>query len=311
MIIGIDGGGTKTEGVLVNIKGKVIKHFITTGSNPNSQGLHQGVEAILETIFNLKGDEPLEGICLSIAGAAMESIQKNMIALMRAHIDENTKIRIGSDALGCMSSGIQNADGVVVIAGTGSSAFARKEGKYFRVGGWGHLIDDAGSGYDIGRLGLRAVLRAWDGRGEATLLTSLFTEKLGGTPPWESLGKIYEGGKAFVATFAPLVLKAQEDQVAKAIVSRSIEDLGKMVMAAGSHLNNTKIIPVVLTGSLWKNETLYKGVEKFLGQGYQMIIPGVSPVYGAVVEAALEVGWKIEGDFKENFRRSYEKTIKE
>ena len=307
MIIGIDGGGTKTEGVLVDLKGNVRKYFITSGSNPNSQGISQAVEAILETINYLKGTDTLEGICLSIAGAAMESIQKNIIALITPHIDSTTKILMGSDALGCMSSGIQNADGVVIIAGTGSAAFARKKGEYFRVGGWGHLIDDAGSGYDMGRLALRAVLRAWDGREKATSLTQLFIEKMGGTPPWENLGEIYEGGKAFVATFAPLVLQAKEDEVAKTIVQRSIEDLGKMVVAASSHLEKKEIIPVVLTGSLWKSETIYQGVKQFLGEKYQLIMPEVSPVYGAVVEAALEVGWTVDEKFQQNFQVTYKK----
>ncbi len=146
-----------------------------------------------------------------------------------------------------------------------------------------------------------------DGREKATSLTQLFIEKMGGTPPWENLGEIYEGGKAFVATFAPLVLQAKEDEVAKTIVQRSIEDLGKMVVAASSHLEKKEIIPVVLTGSLWKSETIYQGVKQFLGEKYQLIMPEVSPVYGAVVEAALEVGWTVDEKFQQNFQVTYKK----
>lgn len=309
MIIGIDGGGTKTEGVLVDQKGNIQKYLLEEGTNPNSKGFGRAAKTLCNMLdaFQSEGDK-VEALCLSVAGIAMEDIQKNLKKVIEPHLSETTKIRMGSDALGCMSSGIKNEDGIVIIAGTGSAAFARVDGKYSRVGGWGQLIDDAGSGYDIGRLGLRAVLRAYDGRGEATSLTDLFIEKMNGKEPWNALGEIYSGGKEYIATFAPVVLNTKDDSVAEHIIERSVFDLTEMIKAAKKHLHPMDIIPIVLTGSIWKSSRIYSGVKEKLGETYQLIIPRLKPVYGAAVEAAIDAGWYVDEAFENAFADSYEQN---
>ena len=306
MIIGIDGGGTKTVAVLVDQGSGVVLRLLDEGSNPNVCGFEATVKTLYAMIDRCRALGSMEALCLSLAGAGTQAMQARMTKAMQAHVPPSCRVRVGSDALGRMSSGIKHADGVVVIAGTGSAAFARCGGEYFRVGGWGHLIDDAGSGYDIGRLGLRAVLRAHDGRAPESALTQRFIDHLGGALPWEALSLIYEGGKQRVAGFAPVVLGTPDDQAAQAIVDRACAELAQMARTAGAQLRDApKELPVVAAGSVWKSERILQGVQRELGAGYRLIRPKRRPVFGAAIEAAADAGWCTGDAFDAAFDRTY------
>lgn len=306
MVIGIDGGGTKTEAVLVDRASGVVLRLLDVGSNPNVSGFEAAARTLGGMIDRCRAVGEIEAICLSLAGAGTPDIEARMAQAMRAQAPPACRVRVGSDALGCMSSGIKRADGVVVIAGTGSAAFARRDGAYFRVGGWGHLIDDAGSGYDIGRLGLRAVLRAHDGRAPETAMTQRFIDHLGGARPWEALALIYEGGKQRVAGFAPVVLGTERDAQAQAIVDRACAELAQMARTAGAHIQSARQgIPVVAAGSIWKSDRIFIGVRRELGAGYRLLRPQRRPVFGAAVEAAADAGWPTGDAFDAAFDRTY------
>src|SRR5690606_8774057 len=83
-----------------------------------------------------------------------------------------------------LAGGTGGRPGVVVIGGTGSVAFGRNaEGREHRVGGWGYLLSDEGSGFWIGREALIAVLHCMDGRGPHTILTDRVAEAVGAPGP--------------------------------------------------------------------------------------------------------------------------------
>ncbi len=129
---------------------------------------------------------------------------------------------------------------------------------------------------------------------------------MNGKAPWSALGEIYTGGKEYIASFAPLVLNAQGDPIADQIVTRSVFDLAQMVRAARKHLPKGGEIPVVLAGSIWKNDRVRHGVQKELGNSYIITVPRLKPVYGATVEAAIDAGWQVDDAFEENFAQSYQ-----
>ena len=82
--------------------------------------------------------------------------------------------------INALNSNIGYKNGMVLIAGTGSVVFVRNNEKIVQIGGWGYLLDGAGSGYDLGCRGFCAVLRDYDGRGPNTLLSNMYNERLGG-----------------------------------------------------------------------------------------------------------------------------------
>lgn len=143
-----------------------------------------------------------------------------------------------------------------MISGTGSICYGiDRQGNQVRTGGWGHLIDDRGSGYAIAVDILSSVVRAWDGRGEQTILTELVFEQLGIKELTELIHYIYapERSKKEIASLAALIGKAgeQKDAVALNIQERTADALYEMVQAVHKKMPAEK--ELVLAGSVLKN----------------------------------------------------------
>ena len=110
-------------------------------------------------------------ICLGIAGVDRASDEAVVRSIM-SRIGYKARILVVNDALIALQAGVGDAPGIVIVSGTGSIAYGRNDqGEASRAGGWGYVLGDEGSGYWIGRLALRAVVRHADGRGRVTSLT--------------------------------------------------------------------------------------------------------------------------------------------
>src|SRR5690606_12096698 len=122
--------------------------------------------------------------------------------------------------------------GILLIAGTGSSAWARGvDGRTARAGGWGHLLGDEGSGYALGVAALRAVARAHDGRAPSTDLRDAVLRHANVAAPEALIAWAASAAKAEIAALAPCVAEAAaaDDAVARAIVDRAARDLADHV----------------------------------------------------------------------------------
>ena len=171
-------------------------------------------------------------------------------------------------------------------------------GKLRQVGGCGHLIDDAGSGFDVGRAVLRAVLRAHDGRGPQTALTPLVEKQLGMSAQ-DAIGMLYREGRHKIASFAPLAFAAmEEDEVARGIVETAAEELCALIRAAARHLSAPPYF-TVLCGGLWKAQPLYARVKALLGADYDLRLPTLPPVCGCAAAAGQKIGLSILPKLKE------------
>ena len=141
--------------------------------------------------------------------------------------------------------------GVVLIVGTGSIALAQDEaGNVSRVGGWGHILGDEGSGYDIGRRGLQAAVRAVDGRGQATLLLDLILQHWKLRTAEDLIDAVYTvDNKAKIAQAATYVIHAarQGDAVALEIVEQAADELALLVQTVSPSLSQ---LPIALGGGL-------------------------------------------------------------
>lgn len=233
-VIGIDGGGTKTEGVLTDPAGRVLAHGFGGASNPNDGGVEASVAVIASLARELirqAGVLPTD-CCLfgGIAGAL--SHKEELTAGLRASLSGVT-VSVDSDMINLLSAELCDRDGACVICGTGSACFLRRGQDVTRIGGWGYLLDSAGSGYDIGRQALEAALRAHDGRGTATLLTDCLSARLGMSVP-SALNRLYAEGKTLIASLAPAVFEAADrgDATATAILERNAAALGEMIVTA-------------------------------------------------------------------------------
>lgn len=304
MLIAIDGGGTKTEAVLICNDGTVCARQLGGASNPHSVGVDQANQTLKDLVAPLlikaaESGEPLRAVFAGLAGAGRETARAPFVQLLRSLLGAGVPVRVDSDALNCLSSGIGTGDGIVLIAGTGSAAFARRNGAMYQVGGWGHLLGDEGSGYAIGQQALNAVLRAHDGRGGSTELTALICAALKANV-YDVLPLLYCEGKQLIASMAPIVLGCY-DAASCRIVSDAASALNEHIEAAALHLADGGV-PVVLAGGLFQSQRFTASLIPLLKSRFTPIRPTLPPLYGAAVEAAADAGIILN---EQRFAQSY------
>jgi N-acetylglucosamine kinase-like BadF-type ATPase len=174
--LGIDGGGSKTAWAIGD-EHSVIASGVVGPSNFVRVGEDRAREALLAAITQacaVAGVKPsqVQRACLGLAGAGQEKIRTWAQSTVREVF--SGEIYIVGDMVTAHQAAFQGGPGAIVIAGTGSIAFARNaRGETARAGGWGFAISDEGSGHWIGRKAISAALRAADERNEIPLQANL------------------------------------------------------------------------------------------------------------------------------------------
>ena len=174
-VVGVDGGGTKTEAVIMDSDLRVIGEGRSGPSNPLRVGVTSAAAAVREAIDNACASakvrrSDVESAEVGLAGARKHEIRERMREVLLALGIRD--IEVVTDADIALYGATDGAPGIVVIAGTGSNCCGiNSRGKRFCAGGWGPLAGDEGAGAWIARQALRAVAYASDGRGPETLLT--------------------------------------------------------------------------------------------------------------------------------------------
>ena len=308
-LIGIDGGGTKTEFLLFRTSGEILRRVVLSGSNPNSAGMDAACAVLKEGVDRLISEgTPVQGAFAGIAGAATG---ENAAAL-EAFLQETypaLPIRVGSDILNVMDS-VRGAEKcIAVICGTGSAVFARDADGLHRAGGWGHLFDGAGSGYDIGRDALRYCLEYETGLQPNSLLVDAVTARLGGSV-LSRLDVLYANGTEYIASFAPIVLDAYDagDAAAAEILRRNLERIARLI----NHLDKAYDCgdTLILAGGLTSHRELFRTMlPPMLIRIRMPVFPIHPPVYGACLHCMQLFGPKNydENAFDEAFAEGYEK----
>lgn len=298
-VIGIDGGGTKTKLVRCTLDGTVIDSYMSGPSNILSSGygvVRQSIhDVIIDAVIN-SGDcfEECRAMCIGIAGAARESVKVQLEAIIRETGYKGPLI-ITHDAETALIGGTDGEEGILLIAGTGTICYGEnKEGKTHRVGGWGHIIGDEGSAYSIGVKILNAIMRAYDKRGQETILTELVLKRLALETVEDIIGEVYKVGasKQDIAGYAILIEEAcnRGDEVALKIIDETIDAL---VEAANTNIHcldfENKSTKVIINGSVLINN---KRIQEGFCNKLQLLYPKVEvsymiqdAAYGAAIKA--------------------------
>jgi N-acetylglucosamine kinase-like BadF-type ATPase len=211
--------------------------------------------AVLAAVLPLLERDPAlrpASVCVGAAGAASAPEAARALAgLLLADLPTD-EVAVTSDAVTAHAGALGGSTGVVLAIGTGSVAIGiGKDGSYARVDGWGPWLGDEGSGAWIGAGGLRAALRAHDGRGPDTALLAAAVERFG-DPGQLPRAVSREGNPArAVASFAPAVARTAEagDAVASAIVRDAAGALAEAVLAAARRIGGDGLA-VTVTGGL-------------------------------------------------------------
>jgi glucosamine kinase len=252
--LGVDGGGTHTRAVLVDAGGQEIGRGQAGGANWASRGvaealanIHRAVTAAREAA-GVAG--PARAAWCGLAGVDRPADREQMAPGLR---DLAATLRLTNDAELALAV-LPDTAGVCLVAGTGSIAVGRATGgRTARAGGWGHVLGDEGSGYDIGRQALQAVARAADGRGPATALTGAILAAWDLAEPSALIGQVYGGRDptALAALAQPVFATAQAgDPLARAILARAARELAIAALAVAARLGWAGPLPLALTGGL-------------------------------------------------------------
>lgn len=233
--LGIDGGATNTHIVLCDCEGRPVGQGQSGPSNYHIVGLEQAAASLSEAVSQALADSAIspnaiEAACAGMAGfdseSDIESLQGILTAL-RAACGLSCRWRVLNDSVVAWAGTFNGRPGALISSGSGAVAFAvGKTGRSARADGLGHWLGDAGSGFDIGRSGLRAALAALDGRGPETRLSEHFCA-LAGNASQEWIGWIAALDSSIahaheqLRSFAPIVFQAASagDTVARTILN--------------------------------------------------------------------------------------------
>lgn len=210
------------------------------------------------------------------------------------------QIAIDHDARTALAGAIPTMEGVIAIAGTGSIAFGTNaHGESARAGGWGYLLGDPGSAYEIGRQALAAVGEAHDETGPATALTPLVLQALGIPHAGLITRAVYQdpSPKLRIASLSPVVTQAagQGDIVARSIFEESGRRLGILAGAVARRLRLPELsCSFSATGGVMQaGELIWRPYRESLHAqfpGAQVVAPEFPPVVGALLLALKQGG---------------------
>jgi N-acetylmuramic acid 6-phosphate etherase len=200
-ILGIEGGGTKTDWILLGGDGAVLRQGALPASN-----LRLISDEALGRLFSVL-PEDADHVGAFLAGCATE---EDRIRLRRLAVSRwpQARIAVGSDRDSGLATAFQDGDGIVVIAGTGAAVHGRKGAQIEKAGGWGQLLGDRGGGYDLARRGLRLVLTHYDLNQKITPLAEEILRILGLNRLSDLVGWAMQADKMSVARLAPAIFHA-------------------------------------------------------------------------------------------------------
>lgn len=305
LVIGVDGGGTKTEAVLASVAPDGSVTVLGTGyggpSNMRLAGKRQALESLDSAVRTAAADAMGEGLqadiaVLALAGSDFSDV-KAEIRQWAARCGLCRQVEIISDADPVMAAGTPDGWGVALVVGTGSIAIGvDREGRSITRGGWGHWYGDKGSGYDLGCRALAAVSEAQDGMGPETLLTEQMLEHFQLENPRLIIQKLYYAGnvRSRIAQSAPVVLDAATagDIVAIRIVEGCVGELVRLVTAVTCDLEFSDAYPLALAGGVICKSDTYR-------ERLKIGLRAINPKPGAVttvpqpVLGAVRIGQKL------------------
>lgn len=255
--LGIDAGGSASRWVLLSSDGALQR-----GLTPPLSGLitheaerHRASAALEALIAAARTAGQPQAVVAGIAGlsAGGEAAAYYRARLADAFGLAAERVLVDDDVRIAYLSVFRPGEGVLVYSGTGSAAyFESPTGASYRAGGYGFAIDDAGSGFWLGREALKAALRQRDAQGEGA--RSLLAEELFkqlGSREWPTLrARIYRDPRRELAALAPAVVRAAQrgDPTAQALLAAAGRELAELALALFRRLG--QLYPVALAGGL-------------------------------------------------------------
>ncbi len=263
LVLGIDGGGTKTVAWLARFTPSSEPEIIGQGLAPSCNIRAIGREKALENLNSaidaawLKAGldcHSVDSAVLALAGASTAEVQEQVAAWAEQR-SLAARLDIVHDAKAVLEVGTPEGWGIALVAGTGSVAFGKNsESRTAVSGGWGYWFGDEGSAFGLGQAALRAASQSADGRGPSTQLLPAIINRLGVNEPRDILPALSVAGdvRQAIAELAVLVSHAadEQDPAARKIVLQAGRDLAELVKSTANQLSLGNEFPLALAGGV-------------------------------------------------------------
>jgi N-acetylglucosamine kinase-like BadF-type ATPase len=263
LILGVDGGGSKTAALIARSDDKGVIEIIGRGFGGPSNLLLAGKERSLTSLNQAIGDamrqagvdgQKLDYAVLALAGSTSPDVERD-VTEWASQRQLSSQLEIVHDVAPVLARGTEDGCGIALIVGTGSVAVGvNSEGESIIKGGWGHWFGDKGSGFYLGYRALAAVAEASDEIGPETVLSEMVMDTLGTTDPRSILAEVTSSGdtRREVAALAPIVLEAASkgDAVSLRIVDAAIKEASKLVAAVAKALDLEHAYQLAIAGGV-------------------------------------------------------------
>ena len=304
VVIGVDGGATKTVASVVAEDGSVLSVGTAGGANPLVWGdaafdnIRSACDAAL-TIAQTDWEE-VAFTFIGIAGADEPNSPSHKFALSQLQPKLPAPFALDNDGIVAHAGALAGKEGIVVVAGTGAITIGIVDNQRIRVDGMGHWFGDEGSATWIALQGLRAAARAQDGRGEPTRLVEVLPKTLMVNSLRDAASLLASGDltKFDLASAAVSVAKVAEegDSVAQKILREAVSHLAESAFAAAQKLGRFDL-PVSFTGGVFRltpnmPDLFREGLSRRLPKA-KVQEPLLPPHLGAALLAAKQIGWDV------------------
>jgi glucosamine kinase len=240
--LGFDGGGTKTDCILLSRSGVILARGLGGPSNPSRIGFGGAFAGVRKAAQSALADAKLThqdvaSVCAGLAGVAQPADAEKMRVLLTSEFP-NARVRVCTD-FDLVFSAVPPGAALLLIAGTGSVAIGRNgKGETLRIGGHGPMISDEGSAYDIGRRAVATALRQFDRGGKNSALGERILAELG-TASWTEVRKRVQAApdEVFPRLFSVTAVMADNgDQPSQEILRSAAYKLAEMALSLAERL---------------------------------------------------------------------------
>ncbi|RZJ93585.1 MAG: N-acetylglucosamine kinase [Brevundimonas sp.] len=300
LFLGVDGGGTKTAFVLVDPAGRELarheggsSYHVEIGVESLHALLHEGVQSVLGQAGATADDIAYAFFGLPAHGEDSQ-IQPVLDVIPEALLGHR-RYACGNDMICGWAGSLGGADGINIVAGTGSIGYGERKGLSARGGGWGEIFSDEGSAYWIAVQGLNVFSRMADGRLPRGPLHDLLTAEFALKSDLDLCGHIYANpARDRIAALSRLVAQAagEGDQAARAVFNQAGHELAGIVDAIRRQLDYPAGEPINLSysGGVFRSGALvlqpFRERLATWSADYRIVAPRYSPAMGAAIYAA-------------------------
>lgn len=259
LVVGVDAGGTGTTVVVADGE-TLVRTVRGDAANVRSAGVNAAAETIARAVERALAGSFATTVIVGAAGAGRAEVANALEKELTGRF-AGARVRVVDDARIALRAAVPHGDGIVLIAGTGSIAYAEIGGASYRAGGYGYLLGDEGSGFSVGSSAVRVLMRSYDERAPRDAMLDALETRLGARSAQEVLSAVYDSPSAVttIASLAPIVLEhasAGERSATKIVQAAALElaDLLKTIVRRADAGNRE--LPVSFAGGLLRENSM-------------------------------------------------------